>query len=61
MHRYSVELVISGDDLDEAEVSALLGLKASVFFKKGDPLSPKQKAEAHLLLVFFHHSARRGT
>lgn len=40
LHRYTVDLVISGDDLEESEVSAILGLKPSMFLKKGERLSP---------------------
>jgi hypothetical protein len=47
VHRYSVDLLISGDELDEAEVSRMLGLKTSVFHKKGEPLSPKSKKVRH--------------
>jgi hypothetical protein len=45
MHRYSVELTIAGDDLDETEVSTKLGLQPSVFLKKGEPLGPKRRRE----------------
>lgn len=41
MHEYSVELLISGDELNAAEVSSMLGLETSVLHKKGEPLSPK--------------------
>jgi len=45
VHEYTVELLISGDDLDEGEISTRLGLRASVFFKKGESLSPQTKRE----------------
>jgi len=45
VHEYSVGLTISGDDLDEAEISAMLGMAASLFFKKGEPLSPRSQKE----------------
>jgi hypothetical protein len=45
VHEYSVGLTVSGDDLDEAEVSVILGMRASVFFKKGEPLSPRSRKE----------------
>lgn len=47
MHRYSVALLISGDELNEAEVSSVLGFKASVFHKKGEPLAPESKKVRH--------------
>jgi uncharacterized protein DUF4279 len=46
MHEYSVDLTIVADELDEAELSRLLGLKASVFHKKGEPLSQRTKRES---------------
>jgi hypothetical protein len=45
MHEYSVGLIVSGDELDEAEISAILGMAASVYFKKGEPLSPRSQKE----------------
>ena len=54
MHEYSVEFLIVADDLDEAEVSAMLGLKASVFLKKGEPYSPlSQKKRENSSWSFF--------
>jgi hypothetical protein len=43
MHAYCVDLLIAGDDLDEAEVSRRLGLQSTVFLKKGEKLSPQRK------------------
>jgi hypothetical protein len=43
MHEYSVELLIAGDDLDEAEVSKKLGLQSTGFLRKGEPLPPKRQ------------------
>jgi len=45
MHEYSVSLVIAGDDLNEAEVTTILGLKPTVFLKKGERLSRERKRE----------------
>lgn len=45
MHTYSVDLMIAGGDLDEAEVSTKLGLRPSVFLKKGEPMGPKRRRE----------------
>lgn len=45
MHKYSVELVIAGNDLDEAEISRMLGLESSVFLMKGERLSPQRQRE----------------
>jgi hypothetical protein len=39
LHKYTVDFTISGDDIEEAEVSGLLGLKPSVFLKKGELIS----------------------
>lgn len=41
MHKYTVDLMIAGDNLDQAEVSGLLGMKASVFLNKGEPRSQR--------------------
>lgn len=60
MHEYTVGLTISGDDLDEAEISAMLGLKASVFFKKGDALSPGTKRKNSTSTLSFHFDAPEG-
>jgi hypothetical protein len=46
MHEYSVQLLIVGDDLDEAEVSKKLGLQPTVFLKKGEPMG-SQKRRTH--------------
>ena len=43
MHEYSVELLIAGDDLDDAEVSKKLGLQSTGFLKKGEPLPPRRQ------------------
>ena len=40
MHTYSVELRIVGDDLEESEVSSVLGLRPTLFHKKGEQKSP---------------------
>lgn len=54
MHKYSVCLSISGDDLEEAEVSELLGLRPNVFLKKGDLLSKtSQRRRETSTLSFF--------
>lgn len=45
MHKYSVGLVVAGDELDEAEISRKLGLQSYVFLKKGELLSPKRRRE----------------
>lgn len=47
MHKYSVDLLVSGDELNEAEVSSMLGLKTSVFHKKGEPFAPNSKKIRH--------------
>ena len=60
MHEYSVGLTISGDDLDEAAISAILGLRASVFFKKGEPLSPLTKREHSTSTWSFHFDPPDG-
>jgi hypothetical protein len=43
VHEYTVGLTISGDEVDEAEISKLLGMKSSVSFKKGEVLAPRSK------------------
>jgi Domain of unknown function (DUF4279) len=54
LHKYCVDLTISGDDLDEAEISQLLGLKANVFLKKGALLSKtSQRSRETNSLSFF--------
>lgn len=45
MHEYSVELLVAGDDLEEAEISRKLGLESTGFLKKGEPLPPKRHRE----------------
>lgn len=60
MHEYTVGLTVSGDDLDEAEISAMLGLTASVFFKKGQPLSPLTKTEHSTSTWSFHFDPPDG-
>ena len=45
MHKYSVALLVAGDDLDQAEVSRKLGLQSSVFLLKGQPMGPKRRRE----------------
>jgi Domain of unknown function (DUF4279) len=45
MHEYSVELLVAGKDLDEAEVSRKLGLQPTGFLKKGQPLPPRRHRE----------------
>jgi hypothetical protein len=59
VHAYSVDPVVAGDDIDEAEVSGLLGLKASVFLWKGEQLFPEQKRR-HTSKLAGRHSAVRG-
>jgi len=54
VHEYSVGLDISGDDLDEAEISAMLGMKSSVFSKKGEPLAP-QSNKKHSTSTWSYH------
>ena len=39
MHDYSVDLIIIGDDLDEADISKKLGLQSTGFLKKGERMS----------------------
>jgi hypothetical protein len=56
MHEYSVDFMIAGDTLDESEISAMFGLKASVFLKKGDPfspLSPQKVRDSSSWSIFF--------
>jgi hypothetical protein len=61
MHKYSVSLTIVGDDLDEAEVSRMLGLKPSVFHRKGDPRSAKsQKYKYETSAWLFHFDPTDG-
>jgi hypothetical protein len=43
LHTYSVELMIAGDSLDEAEVSRILNLQPTVFLKKGEQMSPERQ------------------
>ena len=43
MHEYSVQLLIVGDDLDEAEVSKKLGPQPTVFLKKGERMGPRKR------------------
>jgi Domain of unknown function (DUF4279) len=45
MHEYSVELLVAGDDLEEAEISKKLGLQSTGFLKKGEPLPPRRHRE----------------
>jgi hypothetical protein len=60
VHEYSVGITISGDDLDEAEISAMPGLSASVFFKKSEPLSPLTKREHSTSTWSFHFDPPDG-
>ena len=45
MHTYFVELMITGDHLDEAAVSRTLGLEPTSFLKKGERLSKRVTRE----------------
>ena len=52
MHEYDVALAISGDEIDEAEISALLNLKCSVFHRRGERRSPDAVNESS---AWVHH------
>jgi hypothetical protein len=60
VHKYTVGLAISGDDLDETQISSILGLRASVFFKKGEPLSPWTKTKHSTSTWSFHFDPAEG-
>lgn len=45
MHEYSVELLVAGEDFDETEISTTLGLKPTLFQKKGELMSPKRRRD----------------
>lgn len=54
MHEYTVGLRISGGEVDEPEISEMLGMKSSVFFKKGEPLAPQLQDEHCTSTWSFH-------
>lgn len=56
MHKYTVDFTVSGHNLDESEVSGILGLKASVFLKEGEPLSPQRERQASTWSLHFDPS-----
>ena len=45
MHVYSVALLITGEEMDEAEISRKLGLQCTVFRRKGEAMGPKRRRE----------------
>jgi hypothetical protein len=54
LHKYTVDFTINGDNLDEQELSNMLGLTASVFLKKGEPLSPGTRRERSTWSIHFN-------
>jgi hypothetical protein len=60
MHKYTVDLMISAAELDADEISGLLKLRPSTFFRKGELLSNKTQSRRDCSSFSVHFDPPHG-